>query len=92
VRRIIALLCLILAGFFVFQLFSDADPYLAVASPDWSSPSSVCSWFRWRLCSVGLQIRNEVKGAVPFGNLGVIVKLACCAVAAAVFLRGPNKV
>ena len=95
VRRVIVLLCLVLAGFFVIQLFRNAglsNSMSPVASPEWDSPSSVLSWLRWNLINVGWQIRNEIKGAVPFGNLAVIVKLACCAVAATVFLRGPNKV
>lgn len=94
VRRTIALLCLILAGFFVVQLFKNAglsDSMSSAASPEWDSPSSVLSWLRWNFGNVGWQIRNEIKGAVPFGNLAVILKLACCAVAAAVFLRGPNR-
>jgi peptidoglycan/LPS O-acetylase OafA/YrhL len=92
VRRVIALLCLVLAGFLVYELFNDSDPMSSAMSPEWDNPSSVFSWFRWKLSSVGWRLRNEIKGAVPFGNLAVIVKLACCAVAAAVFLRGPNKV
>ena len=94
VRRVIALLCMMLASFFAIQLFKNAGPSDSVsfdASPDWTNPSSVLSWLRWNLSNVGLQIRNEIKGAVPFGNLAIILKLACCAVAAAVFLRGPNR-
>ena len=93
VRRVIALLCLVLAGFFVVQLFKNAGGSNSVsASPEWDSPSSIFAWLRWNLNSIGLQIRNEFKGAVPFGNLAVIFKLACCAVAAAIFLRMPNRV
>ena len=95
VHRAIALLCLILAGFFVLQLFRDAAVTNSVspaASPEWDNPSSVLSWARSNLNNVGWQIRNEIKGAVPFGNLAVMLKLACCAVAAAAFLRGPNKI
>jgi len=92
VRRVIALLCLVLAGFFVVQLFKNAGGSNSIsASPEWDSPSSILAWLRWNLNSIGLQIRNEFKGAVPFGNLAVIFKLACCAVAAAIFLRMPNR-
>jgi hypothetical protein len=94
VRRVIALLCMILAGFFMVQLFKNAgvsNSMSSAASPEWDSPSSVFSWLRWNVNSIGLQFRNEIKGAIPFGNLAVILKLACCAVAAAVFLRGPNR-
>jgi len=94
VRRVIALLCIVLAGFFVIQLFRNAglsNSMSPAASPEWDSPSSVLSWLRWNFGNVGWQIRNEIKGAVPFGNLAVILKLACCGVAAAVFLRGPDR-
>lgn len=90
VRRVIALLCIVLASIFIIQLFRNAGVSSPV-SPEWESPSSIIFWLRWNLNSVGCQIRNEVKGAVPFGNLAVILKLACCAVAAAVFLRGPSR-
>ena len=90
VRRVIALLCLALAGFFVIQLVGNVGGSSPI-SPEWDSPSSVLAWLRWSFGHIGYQIRNEIKGTVPFGNLGVILKLACCAVAAAVFLRGPSQ-
>jgi hypothetical protein len=87
---VIAVLCIVLASFFIIQLFRNVGVSSPV-SPEWDSPSSVISWLRWNLNSVGWQIRNEFKGSVEFGNLAVILKLACCAVAAAVFLRGPSR-
>ena len=93
-RRVIALLCLILAGFFVVQWVRNAgvsNSMTFASSPEWDSPSSVVSWLRWNVNIVASQIRNEIKGTVPFGNLEIILKLACCAVVAAMFLRGPNK-
>lgn len=94
VRRAIALLCVMLAGFFAIQLFKNgglSDSSMAASAPEWDSPSSVLAWLRSNLSSVRWQVRNEIKGAVPFGNLAIILKLAFCSVAAAVFLRVPSR-
>lgn len=94
VRRVIACLCLLLMGFFAVQLFranESAEQVVVGPSLEWDSPASVISWLRWQLSGIGSQVRNGIQDALPFGNLSVIFKMAFCAVAAAVFLRGPQR-
>ncbi len=94
-RLLIAVCCVALTAFFGRQLLESGgfSNYASlVPRPEWDNPSSVALWLRW--CTTGLcvQLRNSIEQAIPLGNLGTIVKMAVCAVAAAVFLRGPHKI
>ncbi len=94
VRRLIAFLCLLLMGLFAVQLIRanhSAEQTRVGPSLEWDSPPSVLSWLRWQLGGIGSQVQNGMRDALPFGNLSVIFKMALCAVAGAVFLRGPQR-
>ena len=91
--RFVAILCALLAGMFAWQLFSPASRHsVSVSATEWDSPASVFSMFKSCVLGVGWQVRSGLQDALPFGNLAIILKMAFCAVAAAVFLRGPRNV
>ena len=84
---------LALVGVYALSLLlsgQSAGPLEAVrlrALDQTSSPLYIAvEWIRGRVSSV----RFGINGALPFGPFVTILKLAICAVAATVFLRGPR--
>lgn len=94
-RQLLAVCCVALTAYFGRQ-FMEAGGFSNYADlvprPEWDSPSSVVSWLRWCLTGLSFQVRNSIEQAIPLGDFGIILKMAICAVAAAVFLRGPRRV
>ncbi len=94
VRRAIAAVCVCLGAFFVYQATRSAVAASSaglMATPDWTDPGEVFSWLRGRVLSVVWHMRESVNGALPSGDVGLIFKVAVCAVAATVFLRVPRR-
>jgi hypothetical protein len=93
-RRILAILCLILAGHFGLQFLQNgllSDHNAMAFTPEWDDPAATFAWFLGHLNGWAWQLRSGVNGALPPGNYGLILKMALCAVAAAVFVHSPRK-
>src|SRR5262245_2000638 len=89
-RLLLALCCIGLAGFFVYQLFSTNDPTSGPAV-SWSDPKSIMTWFRWTFNGLTVQLRSAVHGTFPAGGiLATILKLVLCFGLGALFLRMPT--
>jgi hypothetical protein len=91
VRRLITLGCIGLATWVAFQFLRGEFGNGPVAAPEWTDPAAVFSSLRGRILALNYQFREAVGGALPSGDFGLIIKVAVCAVAAAVFLRSPRR-
>jgi hypothetical protein len=89
-RKAIALACICMACYFVFQLLMPDDPS---AGPEisLSRPKSVVTWFQWSFNSICVEIRDAVNGSLPPGNLAIVLKLILCFGLGALLLRMPQR-
>ena len=92
IRLSIAICCIGLAGFFVFQLIrtSASDPNSGPAVT-WSEPKSIITWLRWSVNAFCVQIRGAIGGTFPSGNIATILKMCLCFGLGALFLRPPQR-
>lgn len=94
-RRLFAITCLLLTGLFALQLLhvgSTSSSLASDLSPGWDNPTGFFSRLKWRGSGLRWRVQRSLEDTFPAGEWGLILKMSFCAVAAAVFLRGPQRI
>ena len=94
-RRIVAFTLLAGVGLLAYEYSGPAvDP--EYVTPQFSESggrgASVLSWIRLKTSAASSNVRAFYDDVVPSGPLAILIKLALCGAAAAIFIGGPRRV